>query len=282
MSDGDTPQVVDIKALRARDGGSVLDRVIELRQQTDAMFIEIGALLHRIYEEELWKAWQNGSGADFESWSDFVESQMGFSRRKGEMLRKVWYWYVIKHTEATDKDAFEAGEFDTSLLDRLAHHGSTKLYYGTNIVTAENVDEWDTLMENNSTRDFQILAGKHVEDGEKPSGAADGQESQPAKNMVFGLFPGQRETVDQALARAAAITESNKKGHNITAVCADFLATNATDGGVSLDTIIRALELGRNIKIVAFSKGDLVYGLETLNAQATKAKTKAKPDKTAG
>jgi len=95
--------------------------------------------------------------------------------------------------------------------------------------------------------------------------------------MHFGLFPEQYLIVGDALTRAGELSGSSKKGHNLSMICTDFLATNDFVGGPKAEeTRARYLAkierlLGCRLIAVDVKSKDVVYGLGTLEKLAKSA-----------
>ena len=92
--------------------------------------------------------------------------------------------------------------------------------------------------------------------------------------MHFGLFPEQYLIVADALERVKELSKSDKKGHNLSMICTDFLATNDFVGGSHAEeTTARYLSkieklLGVRLVAVDVKTKDVVYGIGTLEKMA--------------
>jgi hypothetical protein len=95
-------------------------------------------------------------------------------------------------------------------------------------------------------------------------------EGEDIQFMHFGLFPEQFLIVAEALERVKELSKSDKKGHNLSMICTDFLATNDFIGGAHADeTKARYLSkieklMGVRLVAVDVKSKDVVYGIGTL------------------
>ncbi len=86
----------------------------------------------------------------------------------------------------------------------------------------------------------------------------------------FALYPAQRLNVKLALKKAAELSGSDKKSHNLDLICTDFLANNDISGktrDVARAAYMAKIERIFGVKLVVVSpeNKEIVYGLETIS-----------------
>lgn len=92
---------------------------------------------------------------------------------------------------------------------------------------------------------------------------------------TFEFYPDQMATVEQALQRSAQLSNSDKRSHNLSLICLDFLATNdfAKADEAQRLRFLQKFEklLGFKLIIVDPSADEVVYGIDTLTKLANGA-----------
>ena len=123
--------------------------------------------------------------------------------------------------------------------------------------------------------DYGPPQGKPGED--KPKGkapVATGSDSglpdpDPLEFQHFPLYPEQNEMVKAALKRAEELSGSDKRGHNLTLICTDFVTTNDFFTGKPKKTkqrMLQKIEKTLGIRLIALEESDqsVLYGQEIL------------------
>ena len=92
---------------------------------------------------------------------------------------------------------------------------------------------------------------------------------EPLEFQHFPLYPEQNETVKAALKRAEELSGSDKRGHNLTLICTDFISTNDFFQGKPNKTkqrMLQKLEKTLGIRLVALDESDqsVLYGQKLL------------------
>lgn len=89
----------------------------------------------------------------------------------------------------------------------------------------------------------------------------------------FNLYPEQHETVTEALAIAQKLSNSTVKSNNLHLVCLDFVATNGEGKTTAQQRMKRLVSLAKSygLDLVILDEGDVVFGLDNLEALAKKA-----------
>lgn len=263
--------IIDIGTLTHADADAVRARLLALSSESNKSFIEIGAWLWRVWEQQLWQQWTKGAGGKFESFKDFVDTELKFSSRKGEMLVRIWACFVVDHTKAKHPQEFERGEYNQDLMTYVQEYGVTKLYLASGYMTWDNREEWCDRLDTMSARDLE----KHIKVLKTGAPAqAEGDTTKPnlethdTKGMNFALYPAQYETVSLALKAAEKIGNTNKKGELINLICGSYLAGATGELGTGIAEAIGQLERAFGVSIMAVRFGDgapeVVHGANVL------------------
>lgn len=264
-------------------------RARELAHDLEHGYLELAEILYHVYDKTedgdrrgppLWKSWK------FKSFGDYVDQELGFSLRKAQRLRLIWFRLEV-----------ELKNLDPDVKDRICKLGWSKVRELARVLTISNAEEWLQKAEQMSFVQLEDTIRKYVEDLKKARREAALQGADPktvdpgvpepeeTEWLHFKLFPEQAQTVDQAMSRAADLSgklEVDKKGHLLELICTDFVATNNFLSGGSTEEKLRYIAkverlLGLKL-IVADAEGkELLYGLETLKS-LTKALREAAQD----
>lgn len=94
---------------------------------------------------------------------------------------------------------------------------------------------------------------------------------EPLEFQHFPLYPEQNEVVKEALKRAEELSGSDKRGHNLTLICTDFISTNDFFQGQpkkSRQRLLQKIEANLGLKLIALDGSDrsILYGEKTLSA----------------
>lgn len=123
--------------------------------------------------------------------------------------------------------------------------------------------------------DFHPPAGKPSENrpkGQSPVATSDDlglPDPEPLEFQHFPLYPDQNEVVKAALQRAEELSGSDKRGHNLTLICTDFISTNDFQKGQpkkSRQRLLKKIEQNLGLKLIALDPSDssILYGEDTL------------------
>jgi hypothetical protein len=139
---------------------------------------------------------------------------------------------------------------------------------------AEDVDDDSEEVSENPAVTRGFTEAEAAEPTGRQIAAAVPLESEDLQFMHFAFYPDQYLTVQDALVRAQELSQSEKKSHNLSLICLDYLATNDFMGGAARDEsrmkylakIERLLGL-RLVAVDARSK-EVCYGIRTLETLA--------------
>jgi hypothetical protein len=92
---------------------------------------------------------------------------------------------------------------------------------------------------------------------------ADGEPSERKKSLHVMLLGEQIDVVEEALRHAERLARSNKKGHLLSLICLEFLATNvfSADPQRHLAADLAQLANQRGVQLVAFMNGEVILDM---------------------
>lgn len=234
----------------------VRDKARELVQQVEETYWELSQVVYGIYQESLYLEW------GYQNFKEYVESEeLNFQMRKAQYLINIQDWF---------------GKMPANIQDWIRGLGWTKAKELTGIVKAENAAEWMNKIEGKTVKEIiNIVKGKdgdegsgegaYGEGGEGEGGEGSTTEQEKPVKMSFSLFPGQKKNVDDALAQAQTVAESDKPGNLLDLICTAYLSSS-----IGVDNVAEYLEKVERqigVKLIAYNDRDetLVYGAETLD-----------------
>jgi len=104
-------------------------RVLRLRDEMTEGYFELGRLLYRVNEEQLYRQWNGPDGEPYQNFCDYVEHEVNFAFRKAKYLMSIWWWFA---GELKDPDVFE----------KVREVGWNKAAILVGVVDSNNVDVW--------------------------------------------------------------------------------------------------------------------------------------------
>jgi hypothetical protein len=225
----------------------VRKRVLDLRKKVEESYWELSQSLSEVYGKSYYIAW------GFQSWKEYVESELEFALRKAQYLVSISDWF---------------SKMSPQLQDWIKGLGWTKAKELVGVVNDENAADWQARLEGLTYAqlvDELKGKGKDIEtpiDGD--GGESDSAEEKPQKK-AFSLFPDQSANVTAALDKAKQLANTEKDGHALDLICSDFLATNA--GTDDMFSVIRRIEKSSGLYFIAYNKqtDSVVYGAEILD-----------------
>lgn len=251
-------------------------RARTLVKTLDTGYMELAEILYLINDTpidgddlkgEIYKAW------GYDSFADWAEDELNLHRRKAERLRRIFH----------DLTALDEEGLEPKTRRSIIELGWSKVREVLRVISVENAQQWVDMAENLSYPELMVAISTALDEAEKEN-PDDGASKTPAptglpedfkdlKKINFAVFPGQKQTIDDALERAAQVTQSKIRGHNMEMICTDYLATNAfghkDDMKVTLKYIAKIEKLtGKRIIIVDPDTLDVEYGIGTLEDMA--------------
>jgi len=239
------------------DGGEAVgddtEQYVELRRsilakraKADENYWDLGVDLAEAYNHDCYRAW------GFDSWKEYVEQEVDIHIRKAQYLVKLQEWFETM-TPAIQKWMRELGWTKARML--------------MHVVTQENATEWKNRIEGKTVAEIEEMLKS--DKGEEGSGEGSDSSSaaETTSKLSFSLFPGQRETVEDALRKAGELAESDKQGNLLTLICTEYLATNTNNQ--STEDYLNHVQKSTGLKIVAVRESDdtIVFGGDYIDAQ---------------
>jgi len=298
---GSTATVTSISPGSAKWASKMRKRASELAKTLDTGYVEMGQILWDAYNTPvngdprkcaIYQSW------GYDSFGDYVEKELGMHRRKAERLRNIGQMLSV-HLAGIDPETKQRiVSLGWSKLREL-----TRIWFQK--ADKKTVNKWLDLAEKSSYPQLLHAIGKALDKKEaavKPKKLhpvtdeegndleVDDEEDEldedeedelanvdmlpeveEAKAFHFYCFGEQIANVDAALERAEELSESDVKSNNLSLIALDFLATN--DFGKKADPKMIQRYLGKfeqllGIRLVAFKKGECVFGLNTLQDMA--------------
>jgi len=243
----------------ALEHGDVRENVLALRRKTEESYWELSIALHEVYTSSYYVAW------GFESWKDYVETELDFRTRKAQYLVGIQEWF---------------GKMKPNVQQWVRELGWTKAKELTGVVTNDNASQWRRDIEGKSYREMMVLVDRHkqekrLEAQSGPPASATFEPTAPGEDereiftkRSYQLAPAQVENVDLAFQKAKELAESDKEGNVLDLICSDFLQGHV--GTPNVKDAIAQLERQVGLKLIAWDPNQdvIVYGSNTLTQLA--------------
>jgi len=285
----------------------VRQKAKNLAGKLETGYMDLARILYTVYDTPVDGDSQNPpiyTLWGYKTFADYAETELGLHYKKAQRLRNIWYRLEV-----------ELADLDPEIKQRVVNIGYSKVRELVRVLTLSNAQSWVEKAElmsyptlvaaiakyNDDLEDNQIIEHVAKTEGDVVAKANDitgelpedpvpvemvkFKEPEVSEEKVFSfqfhLFPDQAETVKLALHRAAQLSESEKKGHNLSLICLDFLATNnfTTANGQQQLKFVARLEkaLGFRFIVVDPQTSEIVYGFKTLDNLAKVVESKESP-----
>lgn len=241
---------------------AVRQKVFEFRSAIDSARWDLSAALFKVNDETLYAHW------GYPSWEAYIKNEVGMTVRTAHYLVSMYGYFQIDLLEdvsglpkndATRKKAVKRRD---EIVKRLQDLGWTKGKCLVGILNRDNADEWLDKAKKMSTSELEAEAKRALN-------AAQGIEDvvETMKNVSFKLAEAQIEPVENALEMAGGMLESTKRGHQLSMICTDFIASNMAQKGKGKDRMGSYLnKVGSmyNVRLIAVDKetGKVVHNDE--------------------
>ena len=178
----------------------VLERIQRVRAEISDRFLELGMLLEETHRERYWV------DRNFNSFEEFCEGTVQVKHRTALYLISI-YQHFMQNLDIP--------------RPLLAEVGWTKLKELVGVTDDENVNEWLSYAKDHKTSEV-VKRVKETRRSEEPnSGNAPVEEY---VNFNCGVFAPELEIINRALEICQRETSSDRKGHNMSLICADYIA----------------------------------------------------------
>ena len=239
--------------------GEIRDRVKDLRRAADKSYWDLSVALHDVYAQSYYQSW------GFESFQDWVESDLDFQYRRARYLVSIQDWF---------------GKMKPSVQAWVSELGWTKAKELVGIVTDDNAASWKRRLAGKSFKEIDALIKAHkqkvrddaaaIDSGgdsastDSDSDAATSTEEKASK-VSFMLFEVQKANVDMAIESAKAAANTTKPGHALDLICTEYLAS--TNGVSNLSSYLQKVEEATGLRILAWdpARDTFPYGESVLD-----------------
>lgn len=204
-------------------------RIKRLKREVDTAYVQLGRDLYMVYHRRLYIQWGH------DTWTDYVEQEVGVSQSRGDRLRRIWSAFVKKLC-LKQADLNGVGYTNAFVLLPLVNRG---------IITAENIDSWLADARTMSYRELETranvakgpsaatvadmaAAGVPVEtkDGESAPAEGAAHAADPRSMLSFKLHPQQHDVVRAAIDEAMrGKAEEMAPNEALANVATEFLAS---------------------------------------------------------
>jgi len=226
----------------------------ELRQlistQSDGYFL-LAEKLTRVVEEGIFREW------DYPEWQDYVENELGMGKRKAQYFMSIHRW--ITNVVKTRK-----------FIDRLKKFGWSKTRLLVPVATDQSLEEWLDRAESMTYSQLEEFIKRLKDEKRNKDGQGDGDD---LKMITFKMFPAQEQSLEDAMEIAGRISESDKRGHNLSLICDDFTASNRFSlrpGQKMMSLYLEKIANQLGVNLVASERGsrEIITGKQHVAAQA--------------
>lgn len=225
--------------------------VKRLRDNEEKNYWKLAEYLWHVYDKVLYQGW------GFAAWKDYVEQEVDYQLRMAQELVHLWGIRRILPEAAG------------AVFDGI---GSSNMRELMPVMTKDNWQEWTDKIRGLSHREVKKLVRGDVDKEEErlnglPTGQAadedegkDAIQQKPVKLKDVNLLRPQLDTVERAIAKACDMAATESRGHAVTMIATEFLATNlgSNDPAAYLAGVERAT--GWRIVAVDPQTGKVLYG----------------------
>ncbi len=237
--------------------------VIRSRETIDEARWNLAEALYKIHDMSAWANWGYGS------WKDYVEREVGSTVRTAQYLTSMFHYFTIqllddvKDCDQDDPKFVDAIKRRDDIIRELKPLGWTKAKSLVGVIRRDNADEWIEKAKDSSSSDLESKA-KIALNKDKGGG---GEDIEPMKKVTLSLSESQYEIYENALELAGTKLESSKRGHLLSMICQDFLATTMgqTDAGQKkYGSYLNKIGAQFGVRIIGVDKetGKIVHGKE--------------------
>lgn len=247
-----------------------------LMQDLEVAHLTLGRLLYEVSitpvdgvegNPPVYTAW------GYESYREYAEHELGLHVRKANFLRNIYYTLYVSLQDLAE-----------TVRQRILALGYSKVRTLVGVLSVENAERWLERAEKLTFVELQAVIAQYrqqlaeekrkaKDEGKDPAAVVAEVPEQAAMEVIverFGLYPEQQAVVDEALRIAGDISGSDKRGHNLTLICMDYMATNgaAPPGAAAFAHYLSTLENIFQVRFMAVNAQvqphELLYGFKAL------------------
>lgn len=236
------------------DDADLRQEVLDLKETMDQSRWRMAAAFDKIHDESIFQRW------GYSNFDQYVETEVEMTVRTAQYLVAMYRWFMY------DIEGDISDERREKIVGEVRKLGWTKARHLIGITNSENIDDWLKKAQEMSSSDLQKESKRALLEKE----GGDPDDVKDVKRMTFAFLDDQHVPVEQALELAGAIAESDKKGHLLSLVCMDYVATNMAqkeagqkNRGKYLDRI--GAQFGVKIMAVDKNTNEVVHGKSVFN-----------------
>jgi hypothetical protein len=227
----------------AKRADQVLEELVDLAKKRHQMDKDIAERLFEVAQGRYYKHYTDEEGNPFKTFDEFVKGKLSIDLRKAYALKRVWQKL---HLEA-GLDWKEVKKIPWTKADVIADE-----------VTPENVDEWKDRSKKMTVPELRREVKTRKKERQEIADKGEEPEDVEFDRHIYHMTKRQKEAVDVAIEKAGGKAKSDKAGHVVSQICAEWLGMeivkgNSHDKRVAL--ILSRIGLAHDLEIFAFRPG---------------------------
>ena len=250
-------------------------RVQNAKSQIDLTRWELSEALYKICKEKMHIHW------GYTDWKSYVKAEVGINDRTTQYYMAIYQYFQLDFDQNKPLPAPKKKEIVQTIKG--IHWTKSKCLIDlcdTDKNTEDKIWAWIDKAKTLSGAELEAETKKALH---KSKGKKDSKPAEPMKTVSFKLAPDQLEAVDTAIQEASERAGSQKKGHLISLICQDYVATTMAQtvkGGNKKYTYFNRLASMMGVHMICVDKesGEIVHGAKVYDqlVKAIEGKKKKK------
>jgi len=240
------------------------EAVLRQRDAIDSARWNLAEALFRVNDDAVYLQW------GYPSWETYIATEVGMTARTAHYLIAMYGYFTVSLIEAvsgmseSDPKRIEAIEKRNEIIGQIKELGWTKGKCLVGVLTLDNYEEWIEKAKSLSATELEGESKRAL----NTSKGLSSTDVEVMKNASFRFAEDQLAVVEQAIEMASAQLESDKRGHVLSMICQDYVATNmaqSENGQSKSGRYFDRLGTMFGVRLIAVHKetGKVVHG-ETL------------------
>ena len=237
-------------------------RVLRYKDEVDSARWNYAQALWEVKDEAAYANW------GYPNFEKYIEVELNVKLRTVQYLTSMYEYFAfslvgnLDDMSVSEKDKLNAYKRRNDIIEDVKKLGWTKAKCLVDVLTLENADKWIKKATELPLNELEAEAKKALN---KKKGITDPVEVM--KFVSFKLAEEQLEIVENAIELASGPAVSEKRGHLISLICQDFVATNMaqTDSGkTKYGSYFDKIGSMFGMRLIAVDKetGKVVHGVE--------------------
>lgn len=231
---------------------AVRKSVIKYRGEIDNARWKLSEALFKVHDETIYAHW------GYPSWEVYVSTEVGMTVRTAHYLVSMYGYFQIDLLEdvdglkATDERRIKAVARRDEIVEQIKELGWTKGKCLVGVLNRDNADEWLKKAREMSSTELEGEAKRAIQEA-----AGLTEEVEVKKGVSFRMTEGQLEPVENALEMAGGLLDSSNRGHQLSMICQDFVATNMAQkdkGSNRMGSYLNKVGAVFGVRIIAVDK----------------------------